>query len=298
MSKEGQDTIYQMVTETVMSALERGTVPWRQQWTARGYLPTSLSTGKPYRGVNAFLLNMAGYGSPYWGTFKKIKELGGQVRQGERSTVVIFWKRLVIEDDRAPDGKKVIYMLRYYRVFNAEQADGLPDKFYPQRAANGQPVEHLTDADAALAAYFENGPKLVKVAGNDASYEWRHDVVTLPLDEQFNSTAERYDATFHEAAHSTGAASRLNRPQADLPNFDHFGGQQYAEEELVAQMTAAMLDAVFGIDVLHENSAAYIANWLKALRNDHKLVIKAAGAAQKAADLILGTTFENGDSED
>jgi antirestriction protein ArdC len=289
----GQDTIYQMVTDTVMDALKRGVVPWRKQWTARGYLPTSMSTGKPYRGINNFLLNMSGYGSPYWGTFKKIRELGGMVRKGERSTVIVFWKRLVIADDRAQDGKKVIFMLRYYRVFNAEQADGLPGKFYPQQVA-GQDVEHLTDADAAIAGYLANGgPKLVKRAGDEASYDWKGDQVTLPLDEQFNSAANRYDATFHELVHSTGAAKRLHRDQANLDTFDHFGGQQYAREELDAQMGAAMLNAVFGIDVQHENSAAYIANWLRALKNDHKLVIKAAGEAQKAADLILGTTFDD-----
>lgn len=296
MSREGQDTIYRMVTDTVMAALERGTVPWKQQWTARGWLPTSMSTGKPYRGVNVFLLNMIaasrGYSSPFWGTFKKITELGGQVRKGEKSTTVIFWKRLLVKDDTAPDGVKVIYMLRYYRVFNACQADGLPDKFFPQ-PGDGAAVAHVAEYDAAIAAYLANGgPKLQKIAGNVAAYSSPElDIVTLPLDSQFPTPAQRYEATGHELTHSTGHPDRLNRP--GVVAFDHFGSGQYAQEELVAQMGAAMLNAVFGLDVAHENSAAYIANWLQALRNDHKLVIKAAGEAQKAADLILGTTFED-----
>jgi antirestriction protein ArdC len=292
MSAQGQDTIYQMVTDTVIAALEAGTIPWEQGWTARGYLPTSMSTGKPYRGLNPFLLNLRGYGSPFWGTFNKIKELGGMVRKGEKSTVVVFWKRILVKDDTSPDGVKPIFMLKYYRVFNAEQADGLPDKFYPK--PDDGDVEHLTDADAALDSYFENGPKLIKAVSDSAGYDPDSDTIVLPLDSQFNSTPDRYSTTFHEATHSTGHKSRLNRP--GVVEFDHFGSGQYAREELVAAMGSAMLLGVFGIDVTHEHNAAYVAHWLQSLKNDHKLVIKAAGEAQKAADMILGTTFDN--SED
>lgn len=296
MSREGQDTIYQMVTDTVIAALEAGTVPWEQGWTARGYLPTSMSTNKPYRGINVFLLNMRGYGSPWWGTFKKIAELGGQVRKGEKSTTVVFWKRILVKDDTAPDGVKAIFMLRYYRVFNAEQADGLPDKFYPQAEDDGTAPDANAQADAIIERYLANGgPAMVRVAGDSAYYEPVADKITLPLRSQFLESGQLYRNAFHESVHSTGHESRLGR--IGITDFDYHGSAQYAMEELVAGMGAAMLLGVVGINSQYENSAAYIASWLKALRNDHKLVIKAAGLAQKAADLILGTTFDNGDSD-
>jgi antirestriction protein ArdC len=299
MSAEGQDKIYTMITDKIMDALKNGTVPWRKPWTAGGWLPVSMSSRKPYRGVNIWLLAMEaaerGYDSPFWGTFKHIAELGGQVRKGEKSSIVVFWKRIMVDDKNAPDGKKALFMLRYYRVFNACQADGLPDRFYPAKDSPDKPVEVLDDAEAIVKGYLSgDGPRLVKVVGNRAFYTPATDTITLPEDGQFSSAGGRYSTVFHECAHSTGHASRLSRP--GLTDFDHFGSGQYAQEELVAEMTASYLAGVCGIDTELDQSAAYIASWLTKLANDHKMVIRAAAQAQHAADLIRGISHTNNES--
>lgn len=302
MSAEGQDKIYSLVTERIIESLEKGTVPWRKPWNAAMRMPLSMSSRKYYRGVNVWLLALEaedrGFTSPWWGTSKHIKELGGTIKADEwkRATVIVFWKRLIVKDDKADNGKRTIYLLRYYRVYNADQADGLPERYYPKP---GQPVEAestVEDAEVIIKGYLANGgPKLRKVMGDRADYAGVTDTITMPKDEQFTSSAGRYDATFHELGHSTGHKSRLNRP--GIVEFDHFGSGQYAKEELVAQMTAAMLDAIAGVEADIENSAAYVANWLKALKSDNKLVIQASAQAQRAADHIRGVKFETVEAE-
>ena len=122
------DRVYEIVTERICELLENGTVPWHQPWNAELGMPRSLSTGKLYRGVNVWLLGSSMYASPWWGTYKHIAERGGQVRKGERSTLVVFWKRTertVIDEQTGDETERKGFILRYYRVFNAEQCDGL-----------------------------------------------------------------------------------------------------------------------------------------------------------------------------
>jgi antirestriction protein ArdC len=248
-----------------------------------------MSTGQPYRGVNLFLLSLTageeGYASPYWATYRQTAALGGQVRQGERSTLVVFWKKAETEHRDPQTGEvtvRAVPVLRYYRVFNAHQADGLPDRFYPA------PGEHqpIAGPQAVLDGYLARGPRLVHVAGDRADYHPATDTIRLPMPAQFRSPESYCAAAFHEAGHSTGHPHRLNRP--GIAAFDHFGSGKYAREELIAEMTSAILCADMGIDNpdLSGNSAAYIAHWLTALDSDHKLVITAAGHAQHATDLI------------
>jgi antirestriction protein ArdC len=284
------DTIHQIVTGRMIAALQAGTVPWRKPWQAAGQ-PRSMSTGQPYRGINPFLLGLTaaeeGYPSPYWGTYRQISELGGQVRRGERSTLVVFWKQARAEQRDPQTGELTVKqapVLRYYRLFNAAQADHLPERFYPV------PAEHteIKQPQAMLDGYLAHGPTLVHVAGDRADYHPATDTIRLPLPAQFRSPEGYYATAFHEAGHSTGHPARLNRP--GVAAFDHFGSGQYAREELTAQMTSALLCAQTGIDdpATFANSASYIAGWLRALDGDHRLVITAAAGAQHASDLITG----------
>ena len=174
-------------------------------------------------------------------------------------------------------------VLRYFRVFNAGQADRLPQKFHPEPGAFAQ----ITEPQAVLDGYLRHGPQLRHVAGDRADYDWRTDSIRLPLPGQFATPEGYYAAAFHECGHSTGHASRLARP--GIVGFDHFGSERYAKEELAAQMTSSILCAHTGIDTSEEfaNSASYIASWLRALHNDHKLVISAAAQAQRATDLVI-----------
>jgi antirestriction protein ArdC len=283
------DTIHRMITERMIAALERGTVPWHKPWHAAAGRPRSMSTGQPYRGVNVFLLGLTaaeqGYASPYWGTYRQISYLGGQVRRGEHSTLVIFWKQAEHAEPDPQAGEpatRQLPVLRYYRVFNTAQADSLPGRFYPEP---GQDHE-ITAPQEVLDRYLAEGPKLLHRPGDRADYHPASDTIRLPLRSQFRS-AEDYCATaFHEAGHSTGHPDRLNRP--GIAAFDHFGSGQYAREELAAQMTSSLLCAQTGIDneEIFGNSASYIAGWLSALNDDKRLVITAAAQAQHACDLI------------
>jgi antirestriction protein ArdC len=281
------------VTERMIAALERGTVPWQRPWTTSGIMPTSAATGKPYRGVNVWLTSLAaderGYSSPYWLTFRQAGELGGSVRKGEKGTLVVFWKMLEVRDQDAPDGVKRVPLLRHYFVFNLDQCEGvtLPPRF---RTDEREPVE-VGEAMREILAGYVDGPEIRHVLGERAYYCPSDDRITLPLLEQF-ATAEGFAETaLHELTHSTGHASRLDRFDNGEPQ--HFGDERYAREELVAEMGAAMLAAVHGIETSFDNSAAYVASWLRALRDDDSLVIRASQQAQRATDRIVGTTYVN-----
>jgi antirestriction protein ArdC len=289
--------VYQDVTNRMIKALESGVVPWDKPWRATVGRPVSMSTRKFYRGVNVMLLGLTameqGYSSPWWGTYKQISELGGQVRKGEKSTLVVFFKQLEVADDKltasGDPAVKRIPLLRAFRVFNAEQCDDLPARYYPQ--PEGTPVAELPEPQAVLDAYFTGtGPKLRHVAQDRAYYQGATDTVTLPERSQFASPEAYYNIAFHEAGHSTGHPSRNNR--AGIAEFDHFGSEKYAKEELCAQMASAMLLAETGTETPAEftRSAAYVANWLGALRDDRKLVVSAAAQAERAAERVMEPT--------
>ncbi len=281
--------IHEAITARMIAALERGTVPWHKPWSATRGRPRSMSTGRPYSGVNTFLLGLTameqGYASPWWGTYRQIKDLGGQVRKDEESTLVVFYKTAQVRsrDADAGDEMKSIPVLRYFRVFNASQADGLPARFFPEP---GEGDQEITSSQAVLGGYIATGPQLQHSASSRACYNPAADVIALPLRSQFKTPEGYYSTAFHECGHSTGHPARLNRP--GIAEFDEFGSTKYAKEELTAEMTAAILCAGTGIEGQFEQSAAYVADWLGALKNDHKLVVLAAAAAQKAADLITG----------
>jgi len=283
------DTVHRIVTERIIAALERGTVPWRKPWQAAAGRPRSMSTGQPYRGVNVFLLGLTaaeeGYASPFWGTYRQICDLGGQVRKGEHSTLVVFWKQAQAEQRDPQTGEltvKQLPVLRYYRVFNAVQADHLPERFHPAPGEHSQ----ISRPQAVLDGYLAGGPQLVHAAGDRADYHPATDTIRLPLRSQFRSAEGYYATAFHEAEHSTGHPDRLNRP--GIAAFDHFGSGKYAREELVAQMSSCLLCSQTGIEdpETFENSASYIAGWLSALNHDTRLVVTAAAQAQRACDVI------------
>jgi antirestriction protein ArdC len=271
-----------------MDELEHGCVPWHQPWKSPDgvRVPTSFVSKKRYRGVNTFLLAVsrlkAGYGSNYWLTFKQIQTLGGSVK-GQRSEMVVFWKLLEkpAENPTPENEKDFIPMLRYYRVFNLDQVSGIKKPDLPNMPA----FEPIDEAEAIAKKYQEQIE--VTHGGSRAYYQPSTDSIRMPERESFDGAAEYYSTLFHEFTHSTGHEARLNRPGIVDSHF--FGDEVYSKEELVAEMGAAMLCGIVGIDnKTIKNSAAYIQAWLSKLRDDKKLVVHAAAAAQKAADFILG----------
>lgn len=273
----------EIVTGQLIEMIENGVCPWSKPWQgAGGGLPLSGSTGKPYNGINLFVLAatamVKGYESRHWLTFKQAKEIGGKVRKGEKSTAVIFWKLL----EREKDGEiKKIPFARYYRVFNADQVEGLPEKFAPE-PDEFQPLDFEPEAAAELlVASYSNSPE-VRHEGAQAYYDPAADRVTMPAKERFKGVAEYYSTLFHELAHSTGHKSRLDRLEPAS-----FGSHAYGLEELVAEMSSAILCAEAGLSVpVIENQAAYLASWLKTIKEEPGILVSAASKASKAVALM------------
>jgi antirestriction protein ArdC len=291
-----REHVYDTITHRMIAALEAGTVPWQKPWGAAQGRPLRMSNGEPYLGINVLLLGQTsqerGYASQWWGTIPQINALGGHVmagqnrKEGKGSTTVVWYQDLEVEETDTDTGETklvTVPVARAFQVFNADQCEGLPDRFYPQPGSE----EVLTEPQAVLDSYLAHGPRLQHVAGDRAYYTPKTDTITMPLRVQFRSPAHYYSTGFHEATHSTGHPSRLDRP--GIAEFDHFGSGRYAREELVAQIGASMLLAETGLDQpdLFDNSAAYVQSWLGALKNDRSLVVKAASQAQKAADFVI-----------
>ena len=210
---------YQQVTDQVIAMLEAGTAPWHQPWNTETGLPRSLSTGKPYRGINPFLLQVsaiaAGYSSPWWATYGRIKERGGQVREKERSTLITFWKQYTRKARTPEEEDHTAYVLRTYRVFNTDQADGLVLPPVPGRTTQFDPI---AACDEAIARYFATGPRLVH-GGSRACYVPSTDVVMMPERSSFERPEAYYGTLFHESTHSTGHHKRLAPGLAGIPHL-------------------------------------------------------------------------------
>jgi antirestriction protein ArdC len=286
--------VYEMVTEQLVKLLESGLVPWRKPWVSAG-VPRNAVSKRSYRGINSFLLGLTPYSDPRWLTFKQAKELGGNVKRGESSTVVVFWKLFDVVDEETQE-KKRIPLLRYYRVFNVEQCEGL--KLQPlEREESLGKAERLAECERVVSD-MPQAPALFDNGGDRAYYNPRADSVHMPRVEQFKSTEGYYSTLFHELTHSTGHESRLNRP--GITQIAAFGDAVYSREELVAEFGASFLCNLLGIssDGQLEQSASYIKGWLSALKNDKKLAVVAAAQAQKAADFILGVGYGADDSDE
>jgi antirestriction protein ArdC len=296
--------IYQLVTDRILALLEQGVVPWKKPWKTRGgpaLPPSNLLSLKPYRGINVFLLIAQGFGSPFWLTFKQAQARGGHVRRGERGTPIVFWRidprteEESEEEESSSDHRRIL--LRYYTVFNLEQCESV-DVPGAEALEDGAPFDPIPACEAIIAKMTH--PPELRHGGERAFYRRSMDLVQLPRPEAFCRPEHYYSTLFHEVAHSTGHPSRLNRfAEEDNPGI--FGSPAYAREELVAEMTAAMVCGVLGIapvkveaissggeEELLESSAAYLRHWMDVLKADTRAVVIAAARAQKAADYILG----------
>jgi len=272
-------TVYQIVTDRIIKLLEQGVCPWRRPW--KSTLAQNLVSRNPYQGINSLVLNSLAFDSPYWLTFKQARDFGGNVKRGEHGTPVIFWKWLERE---AADGKRETFpMLRYYTVFNVGQCEGLADKLPGTPAA----AREILPCESVIASY-RDGPGIHVDGGDRAFYQPSTDSVHMPRRESLESPESWYSILFHELTHSTGHEKRLARFES--PDQFLFASTSYSKEELVAEMGAAFLCGETGVSRTLENSAAYLESWMRALRQskNSRLIVEAAGKAQKAADLILG----------
>ena len=281
--------IYQTVTDTIIEAIESGIsgkveMPWHQI----NRIPENAKTGNSYQGINIPLLWVyqikKNYALPVWGTYKQWAELGAQVKRGERGAPVVFYKQFDVESDNGEEDPQTRIFARHSIVFNAEQVEG-----YGVAATIEAPAPALIENIAAADMLVNETRANIRHEGGQAFYMPSMDYIAMPPRELFRDTPSStatenyYSVLFHELTHWTGAKHRLDRL-----NNDKFGGKDYAFEELVAELGAAMCCASTGVTSSpREDHALYINNWLKALKSDKRFIFSAASQAQKAVDFLF-----------
>lgn len=288
-----KNTVYEEIASRVLEALEQGNVPWRKPW-AGGGSPKNLISKKPYRGINTVLLGIAPFGSPYWVTYKQAKSLGGFVKKGEKGTQIVFWK-FSSKDVENEDGEmetRRFALARMYTVFNVEQTT-IPASKIPVTAENEHdPIEEAEN----VILNWEKKPEINYVKGSErAAYSPTKDVVTMPVLSQFESPEAFYGTLFHELVHATGHKSRFDRFENGTVSPSK---EEYSKEELVAELGSMFILGNLGIKIDYTNSEAYIRSWASYVKDNKAEVIRAASAAQKAADMILGVEFASEENDD
>jgi antirestriction protein ArdC len=296
--KQEPSDAYERITERILQILENGVIPWQSPSIARVGFPRNFSTGHFYQGINIFVLGSAEFQSPYFLTYLQAKEMGGQVRAGERGLPIIkvgTWEKDAKADQQVVNTNEETHKLKFlriYTVFNACQIDGIT---FPETPPCPVYTESMKNEAARLIVAGMPKPPLV-FEGRKACphYVSETDTVEMPSRNTFRGEWRFYKTLFHELAHSTGHPSRLNRRSLVENRGMYAAGESrkiYCEEELVAEMTAAFLGAYAGIiEDDFENSASYLKGWLEVLRvkDNKRWLVQAASEAQKAADYILG----------
>ncbi len=287
--KNKRMSVYEIVTDRIINFIEQNNeLPWTKPWATIDSPQQNFSSNTMYKGINMILTSMQGYSSPYWLTALQVNKLGGVVKKGSKQTPILFWaqKDKGSKDDENEDDEekqKTRFILRYYGVFNEAQIEGIefPKIDIPMR--NFNPIE---EAERVIRN-MPNCPRIIK-EGSSAFYSPFSDTVTVPTPELFINDEGFYSALFHELSHSTGHPSRLNRFKEENDNHK-FGSLSYSREELVAEMSSSFILNTIGANTSKTdlNSAAYVKNWLQALRNDPRMIVSAAGKAEKAADYIM-----------
>ncbi len=277
--------VYELVTNRIIEELKKGVIPWQKPWSGVRSGAYNRISKKPYSILNQMLVKNKGE----YATFKQWQQLGGHVRKGEKSEVVVFWKLFQV-DEKKDDGtieKKTIPMLRYYNVFHISQVEGVE----PLKKEELKDTKPIDAAEKVLNDYWNREKITVhKEASNRAFYSPLMDSITLPLIEQFQYAEEYYSTAFHESTHSTMKESRCNRAEDRKGKNVAFGSEDYSKEELIAEIGAATLVNMLNIETekSFRNSASYIQSWLQVLKNDNKFIVSAASKAEKAVNYILG----------
>lgn len=278
-------SVYEMVTERIISQLENGIIPWEKPWSGIQSGAYNRISKKPYSLLNQMLLNHEGE----YATFKQWTDIGGHVRKGAKSEIVVFWKIQPVEEILEDGTKEVkqIPLLRYFNVFHISQVDGVE----PLSKDELNDIEPIEKAESILHDYWNReGIEIEHIASDNAYYSPSRDLIHLPLMEQFKDANEYYSTAFHESVHSTMKETRCNRAEDRKGKLVAFGSNEYSKEELVAEIGSANLMNILGIesDKSFRNSTAYIQGWLSKLRNDVKFIVSASGKAEKAVKYILG----------
>lgn len=277
--------VYEMVTDRIIEQLENGVIPWEKPWTGVRDGAYNRISKKSYSILNQMLLKHKGE----YATFKQWQELGGHIRKGEKSEIVVFWKMYPIKEkqDDGTETIKTIPLLKYINVFHISQVDGVE----PLKQKVTHDIEPIDKAEKILNDYWNRENITIEhVKGDKAFYSPIFDKIQLPLFEQFKQSEEYYSTAFHESVHSTMKTSRCNRQEDRKGKVVSFGSEEYSKGELVAEVGSAQLMNIVGIETTKSfrNSTAYIQSWLKVLRNDNKFIVSASSKAEIAVNYILG----------
>ena len=287
---------YQMVTDRICELLEQGFIPWDKPWAMAKSCAWSGNDGHVYTMLNQFLLadpekKYSGMDEMFqdiageWVTYNQAKERGGNVKKGEHGRRIVFFTMVPVKDEDGNETEKIRPVITWSVVFKVSQCEGIEQKFHTDAGTLYDFTANQTADEVATGYIYREGVKFGTKHCNKACYNPATDTVLLPLPEQFQDNNEYYSTLFHELTHSTGHPKRLNR----IKSTD-FGDHEYSAEELVAEIGSASIMATLGLEneSTFRNSTAYIQNWLKALKNDKKMIVTASSKAEKALKLIFG----------
>ncbi len=280
--------IYQIVTDRIIEQMNAGVIPWHQPWVGRNAMAISYTTRKAYSMLNQLLLGKPGE----WLTWNQIQAKNGRVNPGARSRFCVYCQPVEKPQYDPETGEKTsdgYLLLKWYRVFHIDDTQGIPSLYVA--TVPSSTLSPIEQAERAIAAYLSREVDLRFCNDKESAtayYSPSRDEVVVPMLSQYALAEEYYSTAFHEFTHSTMHEKRCNRQS--VSSITRFGDAVYSREELVAEIGSAMLCNRLGIE--HEkafrNSAAYIQSWLKALKNDNRMIVWAAKKAEEAARYILG----------
>ena len=303
---EAENEYHKEFAARLIEQIKKGTAPWQKPWKpGERIAPRNLSTGRDYQGTNTIrLMSVAqdrGYSDSRWGTYQQIKDQGGQVGRGERSSRIQYYmthRKVAVKDDKGKpvkdDHGEQLYKQeklshprrRFYSVFNAEQADGLK----PEPRPESQPTwQAHREAEAVIKA---SGVSIRHMQSDQAYYSFQTDQVTLPEKSQFPTHDQYYQTALHELGHATGHPDRLNRETLQEGVKAGFGSEAYAREELRAEISAMMTGDKLGTGHDPSRGAAYVDSWVKVLQKDPHEIMKASAEGQKISNYLVSRAQE------
>ena len=260
--------VNEIITEKFIEALNKGVCPWKKPWKVFD-LCNGVSK-KGYRGINQFLLRMVA-SDDFFFTFNQIKELGGRIKKGAKSHMVVYYKLLKKKDDESGG----FPLMRFYKVFGLSDIEGMKWKQPEVQKLDFSPVE---EAEKLINKCVIQ----IKYGGSRACYYPEDHKIDLPPKENFNSVEEYYSTAFHEIGHAMHKSTGDNVKNG-------FGTQNYSKEELTAEIFASLCLNFCGIDSekCFNNSASYLSSWLEVLKKDTNFIISASSKAQKRFDAFV-----------
>lgn len=276
----------QELTDKIIGALEAGTAPWQKPWSGiEPMMPYNPVSGTVYRGGNVIALMMQEYADPRWCTYKQAEAQGWQVRKGARSTLIEFWKFHGEEErEDAETGEKTKVrvalerpIVRFANVFNVAQMDNVPALTAGERTFGWEPLEM---AERILS---QSGVPVFHDQLDRAFYTVARDEIHLPPQETFGDAMRYYGTALHELGHATGHPTRLDRKLGNA-----FGSEDYAKEELRAEMASLFLANRLGVPFDVGQHAAYVGSWIRVLKEDKNELFRAAREAEQITEYVIG----------